>query len=284
MRFTLAHILLWQACCLVLVATNFALSGGLNPLSQGIWSVAVCTGGCLLGVLIHRRRHRDVPIAPAKTLLASIAAMVLLAAVVGYFSGLRTTEICTYTCCKRYTREWGIVNIRFEECGEEARIIHDELLFRPSEHHWVVETTRGFRSVAYHMPQRQYPILNLNVNDLHKLSFLQPVGKCHALFRLDNQLDIKLFAKLRRVLFAKLRDRFGRLGALDLADSDAENVRLWWLTYEPLLRPIDSDAAFGKAAADWRENAFWAASNLGDVYMLADLDLNYLDKWNHEHD
>ncbi len=260
MRFTLQHILLWQCCCLILIAINQAI-GGRCDIWQGTITLATCGAGCVWGIRRHRKKHPDVPLAPLASVAKGIAMAVALSLLLGLVFGNQRYEICTRTFCARSTRNLGVLNPATVQCTDEAEFIRDMLKFVPSEHNWVTTVTYSNMAYADYFPSHRFPILELEMDDLRRLAHLEKVEQCHALFQLDNPQDIKL-AKVRQAIFLDLERRCG--------DSDAEIVRGWWKDFEPLLRPIKSDAELQNDIADWRALPPTQAPNMY-VYLSEEL-------------
>ena len=253
MRFTLQHILLWQLCSAGVIALNFAL-GGRCDLMQGMFALIVYGCGCLWGIVRYSARHPEVRVAPLSASIKGIAKFIAASLILGFLLGTRTREICTRTFSGRCTINFGILNNQRVAYDEEAKFIQDALKYKPREHNWVNSSTYSWLGNGCYFPQFKYPMLEFDINDLHRLSLLDPVEQSHSLFELDNPSDFQL-SQVRKEILCELKYRFGELGGRRRAGSDAAIVQNWWRDFEPLLRPIKSEADLQKAHKDWDANA-----------------------------
>jgi len=267
MRFTLQHVLVWQASCLAVIAGNVAI-GGRCDLAQGTMTVGVCGAGCALGILVHGRiwRGKLASIWPALIGEGFLLGLVLLVNL-SHTPQPLVIERCTRTLCVKKSWPLGVLNPTWIEYGEEAKFVRDVLKYVPGEHHWVSNSHRlqvsggpGPRS-EYSWPQSEYPMLELTLEDLKKLALLEPVEKSHVVFEWENLLDDKL-ALAREAIIQDLRHRFSEAGRKRWKGSDEAIAQWWWRENEPLLKPIKLEVEFHGAVRQWNDaHSKWGENN-----------------------
>lgn len=260
MRFTLQHVLVWQGSCLAVIALNVVI-GGRCDLAQGMLTVLVCGAGCALGILVHGkiRAGKLASIWPA--LIGEVFMLVLVLLV--YFARVPqplTIERCTRTLCVKKHWPLGILNPTWVEYGAEAKFVRDVLKYVPGEHNWVAADSKprdikpGPGGPSNQLPLWEgYPVFELTLEDLRRLALTNPVEDTHLIFQWDNPADLRL-ALAREYILRDLRRRFGELREKRRDGSDVAVVTWWWNDYDPLLKPMNSEAEMFRAARKWYDN------------------------------
>lgn len=248
MRFTVQHISLIFGCCFVLTGLNLMLGSDVSA-PRFVYSLVLCVVGAALSLGRHHKKHPDIVVAPAFSILYGIAGVLLAAFVLGLVFGPRCLEICTRTRATLQTIDTGVIASSKIHQGETA-FFRDTLHFSPARH-WAYVGSHDFFSIACGMPRQRYPTLGMDRLELELLAHLQPVEKCHSLFMLEHPLDLQ-FAGVREMILWELRCRLGGNGGTRRGGTNAEIVRRWWDDFEPLLQPLEAQEGLVKACAEYK--------------------------------
>ena len=246
MRFTLQHVLAFHGACLLLVAANVVLTGGIGAV-EGILILLICASGGAWGLWRHGRE----PLPPLRPFVLGMLKAVLISLLIGLLLGVNRAEICTRTLYDAREFYLGVLRWRVSGPTDRSRVIEQDLKCVTLDRHWVPVNAGLWVVHGDSMPQFRYPLLRWHAQDLRLLAHLEPVEKCHAMFQWDNPIDLQM-ASLRERIHVELEWRLGRYGGERRPGTDADIVRSWWQEFEPILRPMKKPEDFQKAVDDFR--------------------------------